>query len=137
GAIVDTQDITDAVVKSISGIFLMMLVVTGLVGMLISKKILMPFNKTLKAMRSFRLRQREPLQLLKTRTEEFNKLNTLFEGMTSKAQQDYQTLKEFTENASHELQTPLSIIRGKLELLMESGLNDQQARLIISSQNAV
>src|SRR5690606_11281968 len=85
----------------------------------------------------FRLRQREPLQLLKTRTEEFNKLNTLFEGMTSKAQQDYQTLKEFTENASHELQTPLSIIRGKLELLMESGLNDQQARLIISSQNAV
>jgi len=137
GAIVDTQDITDAVVKSITGIFLIMLVVTGFVSVLISKKILMPFNKTLKAMQSFSLRQKKALQLPVTHTVEFKKLNTFLEGMIAKAQQDYQTLKEFTENASHELQTPLAIIIGKLELLMNSEINDHQAKLIISAHDAV
>src|SRR5690606_30787922 len=57
--------------------------------------------------------------------------------MTTKAQEDYKSLKEFTENASHELQTPLAIIRGKLELLMDSNLANEQAALISSAHNAV
>lgn len=137
GAIVDTQDITDAVVKSIGGIFLIMLIVTALVSVLISRKILKPFNRTLKAMRSFRLREKKPLSLMSTSTSEFKRLNLLLENMTEKMQDDYAALKEFSENASHELQTPLSIIMGKLELLMDSDISDEQARLIHSAQNAV
>jgi signal transduction histidine kinase len=57
--------------------------------------------------------------------------------MTEKAREDYQTLKEFTENASHELQTPTAIIRGKLDLLMESDIRDEQAILIAEMQNAL
>src|SRR6202000_3201098 len=57
--------------------------------------------------------------------------------MTEKAQEDYQSLKEFTENASHELQTPTAIIRGKLDLLMESDIRDEQAVLIAEMQNAL
>ena len=40
--------------------------------------------------------------------------------MTDKIQTDYKSLKEFTENASHEIQTPLAVINSKLELLMQS-----------------
>ena len=40
--------------------------------------------------------------------------------MTEKIAKDYRNLKEFTENASHEMQTPLSIIQSKLELLIQS-----------------
>jgi signal transduction histidine kinase len=57
--------------------------------------------------------------------------------MIEKAQEDYQSLKEFTENASHELQTPTAIIRGKLDLLMESDIRDEQAILIAETQNAL
>jgi signal transduction histidine kinase len=57
--------------------------------------------------------------------------------MTEKAREDYQSLKEFTENASHELQTPTAIIRGKLDLLMESDIRDEQAILIAEMQNAL
>jgi len=137
GAIVDTQDITDAVVKSISGIFLIMLFVTALVSVLISRKILKPFNRTLREMKSFRLNEKRPLALMNTSTSEFKRLNLLLEKMTDKMQDDYAALKEFSENASHELQTPLSIIMGKLELMMESDISDEQAKLIHSAQNAV
>jgi len=57
--------------------------------------------------------------------------------MTDKALEDYQSLKEFAENASHELQTPTAIIRGKLDLLMESDIRDDQAILIAEMQNAL
>lgn len=137
GAMLDTGDITYAVFKSNSIIFLIMLIVTGLISIVISKKILAPFNKTLAEMHSFRLKQKQTLQLPKTHTTEFIKLNSFLEEMTNKAQEDYRNLKEFTENASHELQTPLAIIRGKLELLMDSTFNDQQVSLITSAHNAV
>src|SRR3546814_17680766 len=57
--------------------------------------------------------------------------------MTEKARQDYSSLKEFTENASHEMQTPLAIIQGKLELPIESEINNDQAKLIMGAHNAV
>ena len=41
----------------------------------------------------------------------------------------YEEQKEFIENASHELQTPLAIVRGKVELLAESdNLSEQQMK---------
>jgi signal transduction histidine kinase len=46
-------------------------------------------------------------------------------------------LKEFAENASHEIQTPLSITRGKLELLSETDLSPEQYRYVNDSQRAL
>jgi len=40
------------------------------------------------------------------------------EEMIQKMQTDFINLKEFTENASHEIQTPLAIIKSKLELIL-------------------
>lgn len=137
GAIVDTDDIAGAIVKSITGIFLIMLVVTGMVSILISNKILAPFHHTLRAMQSFRLKQKSSLQLTPTGTAEFKKLNSFLREMTEKAREDYQNLKEFTENASHEMQTPLAIIMGKLELLMNSDISASQAKLIHDAHDAV
>ena len=43
----------------------------------------------------------------------------------------YQSQKEFTENASHEMQSPLAVFQSKLELLMQTNpLNEEQASLI-------
>src|SRR6185437_15266196 len=40
--------------------------------------------------------------------------------MCEKVSKDYESLKNFTENASHEIQTPLAIIKNKIELLLQS-----------------
>lgn len=136
-SMVESDDITEAVLKSLTWIFIIFLIVAGLLSFLISKNLLAPFHKTLLAIQSFRLRQKHGLNLPQTRTKEFKKLNAFLKQMTKKAKNDYQTLKEFTENASHELQTPLAIIRGKLELLLDTPIDEHQAKLIISAHDSV
>src|SRR5258708_3062424 len=125
------------VVDSFKWILLLLLVLVGISGRLISKYILAPFKRTLRVIQSFDLKKKEPIRLPGTRTSEFRELNEFLVKMTDEALEDYQSLKEFTENASHELQTPTAIIRGKLELLMESDIRDEQAILIAEMQNAL
>lgn len=108
-----------------------------LTARLVSRYVLAPFYNTLKKVQRFNLKTKQKLTLPRTRTKEFNELNCFLEKMTDKAVHDYNTLKEFAENASHELQTPLAIIRSKLELLSESDIQGGQAQLIGDMQNAV
>lgn len=125
------------VVDSFQWILLLLLVLVIISGKLISKYILAPFKRTLRVIQFFDLKKKEPIRLPGTRTFEFRELNEFLKKMTDKALEDYQSLKEFTENASHELHTPTAIIRGKLELLMESDIHDDQAILIAEMQNAL
>ena len=125
------------VVDSFKWILLVLLVLVVVSAGLISKYILAPFKRTMRVIQSFDLKQRGAIRLPQTRTSEFRELNEFLKKMTEKAQEDYQSLKEFTENASHELQTPTAIIRGKLDLLMESDIRDEQAVLIAEMQNAL
>lgn len=129
--------ILPGVVDSFKWILLVLLVLVIVSGGLISKYILAPFKRTMRVIQSFDLKQKESMRLPATRTSEFLELNQFLRKMTEKAREDYQSLKEFTENASHELQTPTAIIRGKLDLLMESEIRDEQAILIAEMQNAL
>ena len=126
-----------SIVNSFKWILLVLLILVIISGGLISKYILAPFKRTMRVIGSFDLKQKEALRLPGTQTAEFRELNQFLRKMTDKAREDYQTLKEFTENASHELQTPTAIIRGKLDLLMESDIRDEQAILIAEMQNAL
>jgi two-component system, OmpR family, sensor kinase len=125
------------VVDSFKWILLLLLVLVVISAGLIPKYILAPFKRTLKVIQSFDVKQHSAIRLPQTRTSEFLELNVFLQKMTERAREDYQSLKEFTENASHELQTPTAIIRGKLDLLMESDIRDEQAILIAEMQNAL
>lgn len=109
-------------------VFLLALVV--ILSELISWRILRPFNATLRGIQQFQLSQRDTIAVQPTRTTEFQVLNEFLVKMTARAQSDYQGLKEFSENASHELQTPIASIKAKLELLMDSPLTELQLRLL-------
>lgn len=125
------------VVDSFKWILLLLLVLVAISSRLISRYVLAPFKRTIRVIQAFDLKQKKPIRLPETRTTEFRELNEFLKKMTDKALEDYRSLKEFAENASHELQTPTAIIRGKLELLMESDIRDDQAILIAEMQNAL
>ncbi|WP_343699991.1 HAMP domain-containing sensor histidine kinase [Chitinophaga sp.] len=117
-----------------------LIILIGLVVLtarLASRIVLAPFYGTLKKLQRFSIKSKKKLTLPPTRVKEFKELNSFVEKMTDKAVDDYLSLKEFSENASHELQTPLAIIRSKLELLSESDIQGGQAALITDMQNAV
>ncbi len=63
---------------------------------------------------------KEPLVLEDPDIEEFKELFQVLEKMTRRLSEDYRELKEYTDNTTHELQTPLAIIKTKTELLMQS-----------------
>lgn len=106
-------------------------------GRLVSKYILSPFNQTLKSIEQFTLGSKEKLVLPVTTTAEFKELNSFLQNMTNRALRDYSAVKEFSENASHEVQTPLAVMRTKLDLLSETPINEDQAQLIGDMQSSI
>ena len=104
----------------------------------ISNRIWHPFYKTLSTIKSFSLNQKEKVGFDQSNIQEFSELNQDVEALISKIQSDYHSLKSFTENASHELQTPLAVIRAKLdEMAQQKDLSEEVFGLIIPINAAV
>jgi len=99
-------------------------------------KVWADFFDTLHIMQEFRLDnpQKEPFQ--SSEIIEFNQLNQELTRMTGKIIHDYEAVKEFTGNLSHEVQTPLSVIKNKTELLFQESLNEKQYALAGSIYSA-
>lgn len=133
--VVEEDDIKDAVQESMIKTYLLLLVVTLLLSVIASYFVFHPFQRTLTIIRKFSIKDEGIAVFPRSSTSEFKKLNAFISDMMGKAKKDYQALKEFSENASHEIQTPISIAQGKLELLMESSseLTEQQMDLISSA----
>ena len=79
-----------------------------------------PFYNTLTKLNAYDIKNHEHLAFSKENILEFQQLNNALTKMTDKIYLDYLQQKEFTENASHEMQTPLAIIKANLTLLMQS-----------------
>jgi len=89
------------------------------------------FYDTINKLRSFDVNKDNRLELMTSDIDEFEQLNEVFNALDKKIKEDYERLKEYTENTSHELQTPLAIINTKLdELIQADNLNEQQVKLI-------
>lgn len=137
GVLIESDDVAEAVIKTLLWIFGLQLVGAIGIGFLVSGRLFRPFKKTLKKIKNFKLQSKEPIEAAETGVEEFNELNRFVYEMTDKAVSDYQNLKEFAENASHELQTPLSIVGGKLDLLLESDLSEEQYQYVETAHRAI
>jgi signal transduction histidine kinase len=137
GALIESDDITEAVVKILLWILGLQVIGAVGVGFIVSGRLFKPFRETLERIRNFKLRDKRPISAEKTNIREFDDLNLFVEEMTRKAVADYKNLKEFAENASHELQTPLAIAQGKLELLTETDLSPEQYRYVEATQRTI
>ena len=127
-----------AITFSIIIILIFLFISLFLLNRYISKKIWTSFYHNLKIIRHFSLTlDPSPIHLQKSNIQEFNELNQAIENLSSKVISDYRVLREFTENASHETQTPLAVIISKLEMMLQQGdLTDQQVKEIYSVYQA-
>lgn len=104
----------------------------------ISKRLWKPFRQSLNKIRSAELQKMEAMHFETTNTEEFNELNASLNYMSGKIYQDYVNMKEFTENAAHEMQTPVAVVLSKLELLLQdNNLKEEQVQSILQSVTAL
>jgi signal transduction histidine kinase len=115
----ETEDLLAVIMLITAGVILLMLGVLFLANRLLLRRIWQPFYRTLEAIRTFNLSSRKPLPVEQTDIEEFRRLDEAARQMTGQITRDYEMLKNFTENASHEMQTPLAIINSRLDLLIQ------------------
>lgn len=137
--IIEQDDIKDGLVESLVTMYLILLGAVLIIGFLASYFILRPFNNTLSAIKSFSLTNPDhQLNLPKSTVGEFKRLNRFLKEMTDKVKSDYQSLKEFSENASHEIQTPIAVVQSKLEVLMDAeNLTEDQLEQISFAQATI
>lgn len=137
--IVEADDIREGLTESLVTMYLILLAAVLVIGFLASYYILRPFNDTLAAIKGFSLTQPdEQIRFPDSNVIEFSRLNDFLIDMTNKVKSDYQSLKEFSENASHEIQTPIAIVQSKLEVLMDGdNLNEDQIQQLSFIQNTV
>ncbi|MDB5246412.1 MAG: hypothetical protein JWQ40_806 [Segetibacter sp.] len=119
-------------------VFAGLFVATLLFNWLISKRLWKPFRRSLEKIRKAELHKMEAVHFENTNIEEFNELNASLNTMAGKIHHDYINMKEFTENAAHEMQTPLAVVQSKMELLLqESNLSERQVESIMEASTAL
>lgn len=81
---------------------------------------------------------KEPVILGEQDIQEFDELKQVLEVMTSRLANDYRELKEYTDHTTHELQTPLAVIKSKTELLIQSeNLGAEEMKLLQAINTSV
>ncbi len=116
----ETDDLIQIVLLCSFGLGALLFVMIFISNRFLFKKLWLPFNRTLLQLQQFKLSSQQNFVKENTNIQEFDELNDVAATMTEQAKKEYNALKDFTENASHEIQTPLAIIKTKLELLMQS-----------------
>jgi len=86
----------------------------------ISKNLWKPFFQTLEILKRFDPTTEAPHLFPSTNIIEFKQLNDSVKSLTGKLTVDFKSQKQFAENASHEMQTPLAIMQSKIEWLFQS-----------------
>ena len=89
-----------------------------------------PFENTLKSMEQFKVSDRTIPVLENGDIKEFSRLNHTLTRLMQRNSETYRQQKEFTENASHELQTPLAVMRSRLDLLLQRNLDKETLEAI-------
>lgn len=130
-SLVERKDLLEALVLTLTGLLLLLLLGLLWLNRRTARKLWQPFYNTLTQLRQYRVDQQEPLYLPTSRIAEFTELNQALNELTRRSHQTYADQKEFTENAAHEMQTPVAIFRTKLERLVQTQpLTSQQSDLI-------
>lgn len=115
-----------------------MLVMLVMVNLYIYSKLFSPVNKLIKDIEQFSIHDLKKIDPVKTSTYEFYILGKKISSMSQKIINDYKSMKEFTENMAHEVQTPLAVINTKLEhCIQDQNLSATQAALLGDAMRAV
>jgi signal transduction histidine kinase len=108
-----------------------------LINRRLNKTVWKDFELNLGILKKFSFKDAEGIKLKKTNIQEFDELNKSITELTNKLLSDYQALKDFTENASHEMQTPVSIISVNLEEMLQHNIPEQTFQLIVKTQQSL
>ena len=126
-SILERDDMVEAMLWYLGALFLLFLICTSIGIQLVLRGVFRPLHRLLDWLHCIQPGKEVPPLDNPTKLREFRQLSDAALDMGNRSYKAYEEQKQFIENASHELQTPLAIVRGKVELLAESeGMTEQQ-----------
>lgn len=104
-----------------------LVVVLLLVGadILVSRRIWQPFYGIIDQLQQYRIDGPDDAKFPVSSVAEFTLLSQSLDEMSRRTRHQYVQQKQFTDNASHEMQTPLSVLSFELDLLQQSERLDE------------
>jgi signal transduction histidine kinase len=127
---VETEDLIRIIFMITLGLIILVVLILYVINRLAIKKLWQPFYKTLHEIKLFNLADKRNIVQFHSDIEEFQELNESVGAMALRVVHDYQELKSFMENASHELMTPIAVINSKLDtMIQQEDLNQRQSEL--------
>jgi len=135
---VESEDLIQLILIITLAVVLLLLLILFVTNRLILNKLWKPFYDIMKELRLFHIADNREIPQLDTKIDEFKELNLTVTDMAGRAKHDYKDLKTFTENASHELLTPIAVINSKLDSLIQTeNFSERQSKLLNDLYGAV
>lgn len=134
----EEEELLEGILTTFALIVGFLIVAFVIVNWLISKTLWKPFYRTLSRLNMYDIKNHDHQHFNSEKTIEFNQLNDALNKMMDKIYTDYIQQKEFTENASHEMQTPLAVVKANLSLLMQSpNLKEDEMNRLQTIENTI
>lgn len=136
--LIETEDILMAILFTFIAIIFLAFIFLFYLNKSRNEKLWQPFFINLEKIKNFSLSSNQPLNFEDSEILEFHELNQEMQILTTKIQKDYRNLKQFTEDVSHEIQTPLAIIQAKIDTLInDESINERQFSQFSSLQTDI
>lgn len=116
----EREDMVEAILSYLLALFMLMFISMVIIVRIVLKKAFSPLDKLMLWLRKIQPDAEVPPLENNTQIKEFEELSAAALDMGNRSHKAYCRQKQFVENASHELQTPLAIACNKIELLAES-----------------
>ena len=134
----ETEDLLILIVIITMAVIVLLLLMLFLANRVLLRKIWQPFYHTLQSIRDFHISSRQAIKENSSEIDEFRYLDKALNEMTGRLVREYERVRIFADNASHEMQTPLAIINSKLDLLIQDqGLQEKQMKQLQEMYDAV
>ena len=134
-SMVESNELIERIILIVTIIFILFILFLYLINRFMFGRVWSDFFRTIEKLKSYDVNSVKSIEFGESEIAEFKLLNAALNQMMEKIRMDYENVKEFTGNISHEIQTPLSVIRLKCDLLLQSSpLSSEQAALISDIQ---
>ena len=132
-SLIEKEDMLSSILIVALAAFVFFILVLYFTNKTVSKNILKDFYDTLNKLENFSLKNDDELKLVASKIDEFRLLNKSVLYLSKRAKNEYRSLKEFSEEINHEIQTPIAVIKSKLEILLQdSNLSEENLSLLDS-----
>ena len=136
--VIESEDIFAGIVVSFLSILTFVFIILFFINKSRNEKMWKPFFSSLDKLKKFSFDTKDPIVFEASNIQEFNDLNTGLNDLVIKIKSDYDNLKQFTEDVSHEAQTPLAIMQAKIEnIINQNNLTNEQYDKLNSIQKDI